>query len=410
MLGRRLLLAGSGGSFVVPAREFTVTAAPYGAWPGGLGGTPFYYGGKTYFGFADNAGGSYAASFDHATGTVTMTLLHTFATADQHNRPALVRRSSDGKIVAIYCAHSGPAMYVRVSTNADDISAFGAETDIASQLGGSAYTYPVVYEIPDDGNDLLLFFRESGTGASKWCLPRSTDGGTTWSSGVGEVLYSGTRVYGRCAKSGTGRLDFAFTTGSYAEEYASVYHAYYQGGAFYDSAGSVIVEPFSTAEMTLVYDGASAGARYIAGSGKIGSDIAVLFPVQTGTPSGHIGEDEDYIYARWNGSAWSTHTIVSAVGATTLEFTEGALTLDPADLGRVFLSQRVSGTWRIHEATTADSGATWSIVQRTSSGDDDMYPEFVLDHAPELEVVWLKGTFTSQSVYDTGIEGWGTAA
>lgn len=408
MLARRLISgagAGSGPLSVVTAREFTVAAAPNGAWPGGLGGQPFYYGGKTYFGFADNAGGSYAGSFDHSSGAVVTALLHTFGTADQHNRPALLRRSSDGRFLAVYCDHSGSAIYVRISTNPNDISSWGAETNIDSSLNGTAYTYPALVET---SVGIFIFYRDVSGAASYWKFARSADDGATWiDSGV---ITSGTRVYGRIFRTSNTRLDMVFTDGSYCEDKASVYHVYQlSDGTYHGSDGTALggSPPYAVSAFTKLYDGATNGARYVACHALSGSDIAVIFPVQTGTCASHIGADEDYVYARWNGSAWASHTVAASVGATTVEFTEGALTLDPANLGRVFLSKRVSGTWRIHEATTADAGATWDVVQRSTTGDDDMYPEFVLDHVPGLEALWLKGTFTSQSVYDTGIEGWG---
>ena len=105
--------------------------------------------------------------------------------------------------------------------------------------------------------------------------------------------------------------------------------------------------------------------------------------------------------------AWSVETVASAVGATTFEYTEGSLAIDPADLDRVVVSKRVAGEWRIHLYVTSDAGASWAVTQLTSTGAPSIYPEYVNDHQPELEAMWLTGTFTTQSSYNAKIEGWG---
>ena len=402
MLSRRLLIAGGGGSFST-ASEFTVTAAPDGAWPGGLGGQPFYYAGTTYFGFADNSGGIRVGTFVHATGTVVTTTVASTST-DQHNRAALVRRVSDGRFVTAYSNHDTASFYYRVSTNPDDLTAWDTEVSLHALVGGTAYTYPFLFRL---GSTYYLFYRDND-GLSNWEISTSSDG-EAWSAFTNLVY--GTRAYARAFKSSETRFDVVVTDGSYAEDYASLYHFYCESGSYYTSDGSSIAgsPPFAFSSLTKIYDGATAGVRYPAGHAKVGSEIAVVFPVQTGTPSGHIGEDEDYLYARWNGATWSTHTVAAAVGATDFEYTEGSLAVDPADLDRVVLSKRVAGVWQVHIYTTTDNGVTWSIRQISDSVDPNIYPEFVNDHALGLQFVWLTGTFTTQSVYDSGIQGYGTA-
>lgn len=414
LLRRSLLVAGSGGaSFVIPPRQFEVQAAPYGAWPSAT--QAFYAGGTSYFGTADNAGDIYVVAFDHATGTSTRTKVGGTIAIDQHNMAAVLRRASDGRLVAITCGHQTASIYRRISTNPDDATSWAAATDIDGNLGGSSYTYPYICELEGEaGSPMFLFYRNQ-PGNADWSLSRSTDDGATWSAGTGSVLYSATRAYGRACKTSSTRIDFLFSTGSYAEDYASIYHAYYEGGAYYDSTGAAITEPFSTAEMTLVYDGSSAGARFPASLETDGAgNLAAVFPVQTGTPTvNHVGTDGDYVYARWNGSAWSTHTIAASVGMTDFSFTEGGLVVDPSNIDRVILSKRGAGgtgTWRLYDYRTTDAGATWSSTQLTSSGAEDRYPWFVVGHQPELEFVWLKGTFVDQSDYNDAIEGWGIAA
>lgn len=159
--------------------------------------------------------------------------------------------------------------------------------------------------------------------------------------------------------------------------------------------------------MTRIYNGASEGARGPASSAKLGTDIAVVFPVQTGTCGAVIGTDEDYVYSRWDGASWTNHAVALNVGGTTVEYTEGSMSIDPDNLDRLFVSKRVSGQWQMFEYITPDEGATWSVTQLTSTTDANMYPEFVNDHEPELEALWLTGTFTDQSTFDSPISGYG---
>jgi hypothetical protein len=403
-LGRRLLFSSFGGAYTRLSAK--MLAAGAGGWPGMP--QAFYYGGVSYFGtIRGDTGEAQIGQYVHATGTVTLTTVHTFS-PDQHSAPAIMRRPSDGRLITVYCDHAGPDLYCRISTNPDDATSWGAETNIDSQVQGTLYTYPWLLDLQDEGL-ISLFYRNTVGSSYNWCMSSSSDGGTTWTNGNNSTIVSGTRYYGRSFLSADGRVDFIFTDGSYAEDYASAYHMYRTPGHYYKSDGTEITgEPFAPSELTKIYDGSTAGVRYPASLARdpSGSIVACL-PVQTGTPSGHIGEDEDYIYARWNGSSWSTHTIATDVGATSFEFTEGSLAVDPSDLDRVLLSKRVAGSWRMHLYTTTDAGSSWSSTALTDSGGDDIYPGFVEGHVSALQGLWLKGTFTTEDDWAAAIQALG---
>lgn len=422
MLARPLLRSIVYSPSTVP-EVFEVTAAPNGGWPGALGGQPFQYNGYAYVGFATNAGGIKIAVFNHASGAITVRTLVADAsmTNDQHNRPALLRRSTDNKLVYALCDHVSPFMHVGVSVNSLDSDptisgGFGADQEIDAQLGGTGYTYPALFEF--DGQ-ILLFYRDFD-GLSNWEISTHALDTTSLSAGWAAFtnLVYGTRVYAMATQPASDRLDIFVTDGSYAEDFASIYHFYREGSDYFTSDGSMIAgsPPFDFADLTLVYDGAAAGVRSPGDCVNDGSEIVVAFPVQTGTPSGHLGEDEDYLYARVNvgSDAWNVETIQADVGALTFEFTEGSMATDPANINRVIVSRRATSDlgdpFHMYEYVTADGGATWDITPISVSGDPDMYPNFVRDHQPELQCVWLKGSFTSQSVFDTGVQGYGVPA
>lgn len=404
-----------------PAAVFTVTSAPAGGWPN-LGGAPFYYNGYSYIGYASNAGGIFVAIFNHTTGAITTSTLAAdgSTTNDQHNKPGLLRRTSDNKLVAAYCDHDASTMYVRVTTNAlsSDPTISGGwatPTNIDSQLGSTKYTYPALFEF---GTDIMLFYRDND-GLSNWEIAThvvdTTDLATGWSAFTNLVY--GTRAYALACQPSSTRLDFFVTDGSYAEDYASLYHFYRSGSSYYTSAGVAIggSPPFAFSSLTKVYNGvtANAGARVPADCLNDGSNIAVVFPVQTGIASGHIGQDENYLYckAAVGSASWSNKTVATAVGALTFEFTEGSLAIDTANINHLIVSKRSSSStsfpFHIYDYLTADAGDSWTVTPISVTGDADMYPWYVRGYQSQLRYVWLKGTFTSQSVFNTGIQGFG---
>lgn len=412
MLAWRLLGSYAGEPWPGDPVVFTFTAAPEGAWPT-LGGSPFQYNGKTWVGYADNTGLIRVAEFTNATGVVTSTTVGTPGSPDQHDMPAIIRRSSDGKLVTVFCHHAAATIFVRVSTAAEDATSWGSATNIDPSILGTAYTYPWLGQLGDETDDpIYLFVRDQDGSGNNWITSKSTDGGVTWS--VLTNLVFGERYYAKAYKTSESRIDFVVCNGSYAEDFASLAHFYYELGSYYKSDGTMIAgsPPFDFADFTLVYDGSTAGVRAPADLVNDGTNIAVVFPVQTGTPSGHLGEDEDYVYCRAAvGSAtWTNETVATDVGGLTFEFTEGSLAIDPANINRLFVSRRetsdLGDPFHMYEYIRTGLN-TFTQTQLTSTGDPDMYPWFVLNHTPELEVVWLKGTFTNQTTYDTGIEGYG---
>lgn len=386
------------------ASTFTVAASPDGGWT--FMQQPYYRAGVTYFGYVDSAGNVEVRTFTNATGVVSSPfVLHATLEVDWHDTPRLHRRISDGKIVAAYCKHDLGFMYVRISTNADDITAWGAETDIAASLGGTAdYTYPMLHQLDSETSDpIYMVYRnvQPAAGATGvWCYSKSTDGGATWGAQVEVYKKASKQSYMNTWSDGLGRIDFLVTDGTFGDS-ASVYHFYYEGGSYYQSDGTLIVAslPLAPTDLTLVYSGASESARYPGGIVRRTSDghIAGWFPVNTGS-------DEDYKSARWNGSAWTVSTVTNA-GHTGDAWVEGGCAIDPADIDHMMVSKYVSSQWQMHDYVTATFGATWTGTQLTVSANASVYPAFVVDAPSELRAMWLYGTAVSYTNYTFGISG-----
>lgn len=404
-LARRLLIGG-GGSFPTPVAlsAFEILAAPYGAWPSW---THAFYNtvtGSSLFGFVSDAGSVRIGEYVHATGVGSSTQIGVLA-GDQHNAPAILRRSSDGRYVAPMTDHATGPMYVNISTNPDDNSSWSGTFHIEDELGISAYTYPFVCQLGDEAGDpIYLFCRTNAGGGStnQWNYSKSTSGGADGSWDALTPLVVGTNYYARFVKSSESRIDMAITSGSVPLDHASVYHAYFEGGAWYGTDGTALggSPPYSITDFTLVYDGSTEGARIPNSIQKLGSRIAIACPTFTGT-----GTTGDYRIHDWNGSAWSTTNLATNVGMAAVAFGEGGLSLDPADLDHAAASIKVSGTWRMHDCHR--SGGVWTNRQITFAGDEDRYPWFVIDHAAGLEFIWQKGTFTTEDIFDVGVWGYG---
>jgi hypothetical protein len=391
---------------------FELAAPPVGGWH--AWGNAFSYGGYTYVGYVDNTGDIGVAIVNELTGAFGYVVVDPDFLPDQHNVPALLRSPVDGRLLAVYCTHNGTAIFLRVSASSLDVDPtlaggwLGPSANLDGQVGASYYTYPDLWELSDG---VYLFHRGHFSTSSNWGYSVTTDGGDTWSARVN--LVAGDLWYARSFRTSPTRLDFLVTDGSYAEQYADLLHFYLEGGVFRRTDGSAMAgsPPFPASEMTLVYDGALAGARGPGGLAKVGDEIACTTFVQTGTPTGHIGEDQDYLQARWDGSAWAVHTVAAAVGAVTFNYTEGGIAQDPVDLDHVVLSRRgipdAGSPWRIWDGRTEDDGATWDLTQLTSAGDSDMYPVFPRDAAPAVQFVWQKGLFVDDDEWNTGIEAYG---
>lgn len=395
---RLLMAAGGTGGFALPTPvEATITSSPEGGWQGLTESSAYWYNGKTYFGYVDSSGNVKINTYSDGGVLGTAFTLHAALQVDWHVSPAVLVRS-DGRIFVAYSAHSGGAMYVRLSTNAEDISAWGSETNIDSQLGGFQYTYPILFE---SGGTIHLFYRDDGPGGngepSKWSYSMSTDG-ATWAAET--IFYNqGTvNTYMAVDYDGT-RFDFAVTDGSADSENASVYHFYRVGSSYYKSDGTLISAslPLTPSSLTLVHSGASGGARYPASiAGNHGAPV-ITWPEFT------AGNEDWYYASSTSAGVWTAHNVVSD-GASGAAWVEGGFALDHGDATTAWLSRSVSGHYQVFRYRTGDGGATFTSVQISASASDDFYP-FVPRNRGRLVALWLRGTASSSTSYTLQIMG-----
>lgn len=400
----------SGGA-IPPAVPFEMTGAANGAWSWFTDPRAVYYNDHTYFGYVTLDGDVYIRRYTHSTGIAdTVFDLHPTLEIDDHNNPSILIRDSDKRLMVFYSAHGGPTIYMRISTNPEDVSAWGAETSLDSQLGGAAYSYSWPIQLTGEASDpIYLFYRDPiDVNTTALRFSKSTDDGSTWAAQT--LLFSATNrsSYYKIIQNGTDRIDFAISDGSPVYDAdVSIYHFYYSGGNYYKTDGTLIVggAPLAPADLTKVYDGAAGDTSWIwdvaiDGTGKPYVTFAT-FPSEI---------DHRYWYGRWTGAAWDTHEICA--GGTELYagvYYSGGVVLDSSNPTIVYLSKQISGQWEIYKYTTVDGGATWTATAITSgSAAKNIRPVAVRNSAGDLRFLWLKGTYTTYTNYS--MELWGSGS
>lgn len=398
----KALLATTHGTSVLFSTSPLEATGSGGATPGNTI-TAHYYNGNTYFGFINDSGQIRVASYNHTTGAVvTSPALTTTSPTDGHASPTLLVRSSDHKILVVQCNHDGSAMNRWVSTNAEDVSAFGAASDINGSLGGTDLTYANLFQLSGESGKIYLFYRDIQSGTtSVLCYSTSTDGGVTWAAqtAVAKIAAS-ENIYWAINSDGNARIDFAISDGSVAagDTNASAYHFYYTSGAFKKTDGTALTLPFNPNTATKIYDGATNGG--VRAPYSISSDGTAV-ALATGSPSGWSGNHENYFYSYYNGSAWATHLIDDSGRNpnTSTGFFEGAVVISATNKNVVFVGKAVSGTDEMWQHTTADNGATWSPAQIThGSAHANYHPSSPRNAGAGLEALWACGDVAANFV------------
>jgi hypothetical protein len=405
---RTLLLGGAavlGGAMIIQTIPFPAIApdsdAVDGAWSWFSEPRAISIAGSPVIGAVTSAGriGVYS-------GTSFTDLRGSLFQVDDHANPTLLRRSSDNKIIAFAAAHNGAAVYTYLSTNADDVSAFGAETSIDASLGLAEYSYPNPVQLTDETNDpIYLFFRAVSGGTKHYYYSTSTDQSATWAAATQLLVNNGDNAnfppYVKLVQNGNDRIDF-FCTDGHPQYTAtnSIYHFYYEGGNFKDTGGSNLTLPIDPAtDLTPLYDGTTTRAWIwdcaIDGSGNPVC-VYATFPSLV---------DHRYRYAKWDGAAWDDNEVCSAGGPlySGQPYYSGGIAIDPRNVNRVIASRSIGGAHTLFRYVTADGGAAWDETQITEEPEVAIRPVFVRGQVSEPRLAYVTGSYTSYTVYDTEI-------
>jgi len=312
-------------------------------------------------------------------GSQSHSVLRALYEADDHDNPAFLRRASDNRIMAFYAKHKTTTVYnLRISTNADDPSAWGTEIDISGQLGHGAYSYAVAFQMAS--GRIYLFYRARNTTTAEWAWHMSysdSDDGTGFTIGV--QLTPPERPYLKLRQDGS-KIHIICNDGHpQSLQRNSTYHFYMLDTAgaisWHKSDGTEITSPpFDQAtEMTRIYDGTTykSWVHDIVADGS-GNPVAAFAVFMEPYP--HV-TDHRYHQARWDGSAWTDYEVCDAGGCLTPEeqYYSGGVVTDPADPDIVWCSRQVNeagnadpdGIFQIYRYVTTDGGQNWTGTQMT---------------------------------------------
>ncbi len=373
-----------------------------------------YYDGSTIFGGINELGDVLSYQYNHSTQVLNKYTFKSVMEIDDHDQPSYLILP-DERILALYCRHSVSAsMYQRISTNANDNTAWGDEVDIGASLGTVPVSYPNLIQLMgEEDTPIYLFYRVHPDPNRGMYMSKSIDNGTTWSAGIKwvESVIAGTmhRPYTMVIRNGNNRMDFAFNDGHPAEVVTnSLYHFYYQGGKYYKSDGTEIVTglPITPASATKIYDGTAVNCWVY----EITID-ASGYPVIVYAAFPDYTSDHRYRYARWNGSSWIDNEICAAGGpiatAEQMGYYSGGIAIDHTNPDIVYCSVNTSGnTWKIYKYTTANNGITWTNVLIIDNMNKNMRPVVPFNHGIGIDFIWNFGTYITYTNYLEAFSGY----
>jgi hypothetical protein len=399
------------------------TLATQGCWTWYHDSRAVYYKGtkeKTYVGYFcsyKNPGAAAIASYDHATGKIDTFYLKTNFGFDDHNT-VTVHVLPNGHIITFYSEHYGTTLFSRISTNAEDITAWGAENAINVNC-----TYPNVCQLSAEGtngNRLYVFYRGPSTQSGDAGMPffiTSDDGGVTWTAETkyffGGTEGAGMRPYCKYVSNGKDKI-YMLIEGDNRNNLPPkpTYFMYYYNGGFYKMNGTLIktmaqvkAAPITTADVDTVFFPAKPpdGLSNVIGTGW---DVALdgdgypvfvydIYDNATGGPN------HRYYYYRWDGTKWNSHFLVNSGMPMTEGNVEtgfgGGLILDHANPNLIYLSTHVNGVFELQRWLTADKGSSWTTWQITSGSAAKNCRPIVPRNTPggKIDVVWNYGTYTT---------------
>lgn len=403
---RRLLGGRGAGPYTPTYSAFTIAAAPDGYSNVLTDPRAMHYNGKTYMSWVDGSGNATAARWDNAARILTSFDLAAIG-ADVHNGPAILVREPDKRILASWSAHDGPVIYTRISTNAEDVSAWGA----TSSMGAGDYTYQTLVQLRSVASQPIYMFYRNYATVGRLAYRVSTDGGATWGSEVLllSVTGAGNVPYWKITTDWLTRIDIAVTdTDRSTANPSSLYHFYIDGttGNRYKTDGTQITAalPIAASDTTLVKSNAEGPVAPESITYDVLARPVIVYQVYSSA-----GVTNSVRQARWT-SAWGHATICDTNGlptASNFRFEAGAVMLTANDC---IIGRKVSGHMEMFRYTSTDDGATWSSGTQltTTATGDALLPAAVVEGANTLRAIWTSGTLTNSTTHSMATIGYGT--
>jgi hypothetical protein len=353
---------------------------------------------RTYVGWMTRNGDVQLGQYDHERDAVETTTLHADFERDDHDDPTIAVRP-DGRLVAFYTRHGGPALHYRISEAPESVASFGPERTVAPGPNPRV-TYPNPRWI--DG-DLHVFLRNDGTLVDV----ASPDGGETWRD-QRELVSTGGEgwcVYHKVSRAREGEVHFGMThaMGGADEPHRHVFHARYDGDTLRASDGTALgrvggdTTPVPVHETTPVFDSDATGDdAWIWDCSTAGGVPQVTYAQLVS------GDEHRYRYARWTGEEWAdeflchggTHVVVEGNHE---RYYSGGVVLDHDDPGRCYASvgSHDSSVLRRFER----DGDGWRVTDLTDDDTQHVRPVAPWNSHPALRVCWASGRYDHYEPY-----------
>lgn len=379
---------------------------------------------RTYATWQKNSGAITIGQFDHGTKAWSTPFdLHAAGDTtnlypnEDHGPASILVRASDKRLLTFNAGHAGPDIFMRVSTNPEDATAWQSEVNLDSQLGMQGYSYPCPFQFADGTLWLIFRARNSPTTTpTRWYYSQSTDGGATWATAV-EIVTTNAYGYLQVAQQGD-TLYFSFTPDHprFNTTLSLYCFKYIKGIGFRTLGNSALTAPMNEAALAAypvsarVYDGSGPNGRSWTWDIMVGTDghPRILYT--------RCGDTEHHLihFARWTGSAWVDALVVdslSHIGSYNPNDSNyqdpwyaGGACFDFDDQTSIYVARQINGAHEIWNYTTADNGATWAGTAVTSdSKRKNFRPVVPRGSSPELKVLWRYGVQPDYTRHLTGI-------
>ncbi len=414
-----------------------------GAWNWYSDPRALFHKGVLYFGYVRNSDGKTVLSaFDPRTGVTTDLWASTLNERDEYNVPSVVVRP-DERMLAVYSRHNtDPFFSYRISTGLDPSSHGGWGEERRIPNTGAAMSYAHAVQLADEGR-IFNFARNLNFNPTLFV---STNGGVTWSSPQ-SLVQTGERFrpYVKICSDEKRRMDFVYTDGHPRDTANSLYHVYYQAGAFYRTDGTLVkrfanlpilhgagesgsvIYQYSDAPQSDPNQWIPAGRAWVWDvAGTASGRPACVFTVRVPKVTGDNWQDSRiyYYYARWTGTQWQKRFIAHA-GRPLYEAEEhyaGGICIDPDDPNVIYLSSnaadpfalgdlkpvplRPNARYELWRGVTTNGGLTfnWQAIT-TNSPADNLRPCVPRGQRGMPTLLWFRGDYGSYTFYHCEIVG-----
>jgi hypothetical protein len=445
-LAQVLLLSAAGPAF---GQTKPVVLATDGAWTWFNDPRAVFHNGIVYFGYVRNSDGRTVLSvFNPQSEKTTELWASTLQQKDDHNNPGLLVKQ-DGTMLAIHARHGTDHFFsYRLSKNSNPTAPadWVAEQTITNTGAGLTYANP--YQLSAEEGRIYDFTRDLNFNPT---VLTSTNGGVSWSApqlsiqtGSGNI-----RPYVKYCSDYKQRIDFLYTDGHPRNVTNSLYHLYYQAGAFHKTDGTLLKE-FS--RLPIRHDAGERGSVIYKYSDAPASDSnddiptgrawcweiayqtngapVCVFTVQCDRVTGTNWFDDRifYYYARWTGTNWQKRVIAHA-GRPLYQSEDdyaGGICLDPENPNVIYVSSdaehpfklasitnvplRKDGRYELYRGLTKDGGLSfaWEAVT-TNSPTDNLRPYVPRRRNSEAggmkALIWFRGTYRTYTSYDCEVVG-----